>query len=91
VSIKRRYIGPDTVDWECNKGKKLGDEKAPLVRYRRRLDSNGHKAPGQECDCDASYCQKVTQETIDAQYAKTMKKAQKLKTAMEELLKSAEK
>ena len=86
INIERRFIGEDTINWACNKDKKLGDEKSPLVRYRRRLNSNGNKAPNQELSCDASYCTKITQGIIDKQYEKTVKKAEKLKAAMEHLL-----
>lgn len=86
ISIKRRYIDETTIKWTCNEGKKIGDEKSPLVRYRRKLNSNGNKAPNKEELCDAVYCHKITQEVIDEQYAEAVKIAQKRKEATEQLI-----
>lgn len=67
-------------------GKKPGDEYNPLIYFRRRLNSNGNKAPNQISRCDLKFCTKVTQTTIDKLYAETLKAAKKVKAATELLL-----
>jgi len=59
-----------------------------LVYYTRRLNDNGNEVPSEEYFCNISFCEKITQRTIDARFVATMKQAKKLKEATENLIKN---
>ncbi len=79
----------DIITAYCKGIHEVVEVKGDMVKYLRRLNSNGAKAPMQLWNSHIKFCKKATQETIDARYAKDVAKALKLKTASEELLKGA--
>lgn len=86
IAIERRFL------YECDligehKNKKVGDEYFPLIHYQCILNSNGSVTKSKRTfQCDASYCHKITAESIAAEHKEAAEQADKKRDAMLDLL-----
>jgi hypothetical protein len=91
TKIERQFVTQNMIDslW-MHKDAKVGDEySAPIIHFRRKLNSTGYRGSDNKCFCVAKFATKVTQEMIDQQCSKTIGNAQRLKEATEELIRIA--
>lgn len=68
TGVVRRFVTQDDLRFSINAGKSIGDESSALIQYRTVLTKK-YTAPRSSSvkACDASFCEKLTRESIAQQ------------------------